>query len=441
MPRLPSIFEDENFIRELQGIFNKTAQAAPAPAPAPAPAAGDVQLALDMVNSYSGLPTGQISPGSSVSIPGGVKDENKPGVSDLYSLDAFINYLRKNNFQYGGGAGSSGLTLVTPGKIGPNDVNMRPGSGFVQYTSKNPPGDFIVNKDGLVQVLKEIAAQAGKSGDLYLQELANRLIDDALNSGELQVEKNSFDAEKQQIDPRAAPAAAPAAPAAPGATPTAGKPGAPAGAPGAVPVSDKTTETAVDSQIATMTGANSLDDWLPFYPGQGIADFNDMKFFAEGLAKLVNGNPAIASQLRRFVNAIRANINSIENAEQQFKANAPPDMKYSERIVLSDITDPMAALRDFKEQFPAPSQPGLALTQPGYTLSSQVAVAQSAAVSVSYTLQLLLALTNTQLYDLPDFKDALDAQVVEGQKLNRGLLQLASMIQGQAENMAREARR
>lgn len=174
MPRQPSIFENNPFINEIEGLLNKKAQDVNLNA--------NYNLALKMLNDLA-------SAGAPASVrPAAGEDNSQPSQSDLYSLDAFVNYLKNKNFTFGQMPGSpNGLTIVAPFTEGDNIAQ-----GYTKYQSKSPAGLFQVNKEGLIEALKQFQNLSSKSGNLYFQELVGKLIDDAKMDRQLSLPAESL---------------------------------------------------------------------------------------------------------------------------------------------------------------------------------------------------------------------------------------------------------
>jgi hypothetical protein len=174
-----SIFNDKNFLSEIEKIFVKKAQ--------DTNITNNLDLAARLINSLSNQdltsPVRPVSQG----------EDSQPSQADLVSLDSFINYLKK--LQFGNMPGSpNGLTIVAP-----LDTNT-PAEGYTKY--KN----LQVNKDGLIAALQYFFSIANKSGNLYLKELIGKLIDDAKMSKELNLPAEALNTKQEEkVDPNAAP--------------------------------------------------------------------------------------------------------------------------------------------------------------------------------------------------------------------------------------------
>jgi len=447
MPRLPSIFENEDFIKELSGLFNKTAQAAPAQqqwwdAANQDASTSNAQLALDMVNNF---PSDRLTAGSSVSLAGSVKPENQPGVSDLYSLDAFIRYLGaestggdagpipgagtpKNNFQYNVQGGGQ-LPLVVPG----GGQEQKIPAGYVLYNSQ--VGPFLVHKEGLIDVLKTMANSAAATDNLYLKELIHKLIDEVTSLKELDIKPDTFKENKAKLDPSAQTPAAPAVPGA--AQPAPGQVGSPSM--NAVQISDKSQGQGVaqgpgqqatgDASLSDI-GIPSLYNWLPFW-GNGRVNFTDIDYFVSLFNKAALEHAAQIGLDFRLINNIAPFEQEIRNLESQFDAataNAPL-LRSSRGIQYAIDSSPIEAVHDFKGQFGTPGS-----VQQSYSLQNQISVAQIMQRTVQITRYLLQMLLSTAFATrIPDFKEMIQQQIDEANKLQLDLGQAVQLIENQVQ--------
>lgn len=166
-----SVF-DKQFIEQISSILNKNAQ--------DANLANNYKLALKMIDNLSTMQTpAPISPDAGI-------EDSQPAQSDLYSLDAFVNYLAEKKFRFGSSGGKeqttpSGGTTTPTGVmiVSPTQTGAPLPQGGVKYESKQPPGLYVVYKQGIIDALIYFRGLAGQSANLYLQELIGNLIDDA----------------------------------------------------------------------------------------------------------------------------------------------------------------------------------------------------------------------------------------------------------------------
>jgi hypothetical protein len=172
-----SIFNDKNFISNIEKMFEKKAQ--------DSNQLNNINLAARLINNLSNQDlTPPVRP-----ING---EDGQPSQADLVSLDAFINYLKK--LQFGNMPGSpNGLTIVAP-----LDTNQ-PAQGYIKYNNNQ------VNKEGLIAALQYFFSIASKSGNQYLQELITKLIDDAKMDKQLNLPAESLNGMRQDKQEDVAP--------------------------------------------------------------------------------------------------------------------------------------------------------------------------------------------------------------------------------------------
>jgi hypothetical protein len=166
MPRLPSIFENELFLNDLDFII-KTAQA------------NNYELALKMLDELAANKS--MSPGP---------NSKEPVPADLRTLDTFIAWLAKNNIR-----DPNGITLAW----GPIPEGSNVAANTIAYKSDAPAGTFqITSADGIIKALQELEQMAKSSNNLFLQELIDNLLFSATNSSKLKIDASNFGRGKTQ---------------------------------------------------------------------------------------------------------------------------------------------------------------------------------------------------------------------------------------------------
>jgi hypothetical protein len=161
MPRQQSIFENDGLLDNFDLII-KIAQA------------NNYELALKMLNDLGKDRFMTLGPTS-----------KEPTPQDLNTLDAFIAWLAKNNVR-----DPNGITL----SWGPMPQGSNVAANTIAYKSDNPAGIFqITSADGIIKSLQELEQMAKTSNNMFLQELIDNLLEQAMNSNKLKIDANNFE--------------------------------------------------------------------------------------------------------------------------------------------------------------------------------------------------------------------------------------------------------
>lgn len=168
------MFDENDLLNQIEGLLSKQAQESNV--------ASNYRLALKMVDD---LATRQAP---AAVRPGAGPDNSQPAQSDLYSLNAFINYLKEKNFH-----DTNGLTVVAP-----TSEDAPIAKGYVRYESKDPAGLFLVNKQGVIDALKYFKGL--ESNNLYFQELIGNLVDQAKMDRQLNLPAEALTADQEKGD-------------------------------------------------------------------------------------------------------------------------------------------------------------------------------------------------------------------------------------------------
>jgi hypothetical protein len=281
MPRLTSLFENDTLLTDFDLIV-KLAQA------------NNYELALKMLDDLGKDRFMTLGPTS-----------KEPTPQDLRTLDTFIAWLAKNNVR-----DPNGLTL----SWGPIPEGSNVAANTIAYKSDAPSGIFqITSVDGIIKSLQELEQMAKASNNMFLQELVDNLLEQAINSDKLKIDANSFELDKNAPVPDQEQKSEQA--------PGQSQPGQQK-QPGAEQVSYQ--QQAQQNVIQQILGPEGLV--LPFDIDQDQINVRLMTQFIEGLIKLTQA-PQLKNELQYQSEMLTNSINTAMANFQAWNTATTPNAK------------------------------------------------------------------------------------------------------------------